>query len=373
MRFKLSLFLFSCSFFTLNAQYTDVINATRPGFAESPYSVGSGVYQLETSVFYRDIHIKPTFSIPKSFGVDLLFRTSQFLERLELSAQITYQKDKVAFKNIFVSDYKTNGLSKLTFSGKYLIYEQKYANKSKEIRSWKRRMAYDWNRLIPSVGVSLGINTNLVNSIHKTSSLTPKIGILLQNNLTPYLNIITNFYYDKIGDDYAEFSYIITSTYNLTSNFSYFIENQGVYNQYQSNQNFGTGFAFLFNTNLQINASYRYLMEGEATGNYISLGLSYRLNRHKDKEIRYDKNGIVIKEEKEIKYTKKKTTFFGRFFQKTGNIFKKKKKEKVVQKRKRPKRVRKKSTIKKKKKGFFGKLFGKKKKKKKRNNENNDD
>ena len=33
------------------AQYTNVINSNRPGFSESPYSVGTGVYQLETSVF----------------------------------------------------------------------------------------------------------------------------------------------------------------------------------------------------------------------------------------------------------------------------------------------------------------------------------
>mgnify|MGYP000120492681 CR=1 FL=1 len=58
------------------AQYTNVINANRPGFSESPYSVGSGVYQLETSVFYQETKIYPTFSRPQSKGVDFLFRTS---------------------------------------------------------------------------------------------------------------------------------------------------------------------------------------------------------------------------------------------------------------------------------------------------------
>ena len=84
---------------SMQAQYTEVINSNKPGFSESPYSVGTGVYQFESNFFFRETSIEPTFSMPESFGVDFAFRTSFFLERLELNTQITYQKDKVAFKN----------------------------------------------------------------------------------------------------------------------------------------------------------------------------------------------------------------------------------------------------------------------------------
>ena len=60
----------------LYSQYTEVINSNRPGFSESPYSVGTGVYQLETNVFYRKVERLPTFSRPELLGIDLLFRTS---------------------------------------------------------------------------------------------------------------------------------------------------------------------------------------------------------------------------------------------------------------------------------------------------------
>jgi len=50
---------------TLLAQYTNIINSNRPGFSESPYSVGTRVYQLETSLFYRSTDIHPTFSRPQ--------------------------------------------------------------------------------------------------------------------------------------------------------------------------------------------------------------------------------------------------------------------------------------------------------------------
>ena len=37
------------------AQYTEVINSRRPGFSESPYAVGTKVYQVEAGLFYKDV------------------------------------------------------------------------------------------------------------------------------------------------------------------------------------------------------------------------------------------------------------------------------------------------------------------------------
>lgn len=77
---KLHLFipLFFTGSISVFSQYTDVINSNKPGFSESPYSVGAGIYQFESSVFTRNTRIAPTFSIPKSLGMDFLFRTSFF-------------------------------------------------------------------------------------------------------------------------------------------------------------------------------------------------------------------------------------------------------------------------------------------------------
>lgn len=316
------LHLFIVSFFIgstmIFAQYTDVINSNKPGFSESPYSVGSGIYQFESTVFLRKNTITPTFSKPESLGIDLMFRTSLFSEKLELNAQLAYQQDKVAFKNIFSSHYFTSGLSSMTIGAKYLFYQQKYADKSKEVRSWKRRNAFDVKRLIPSVALYLGMNTDFVNDIHKTGSITPKVGVLLQHNLTNDFNVITNFYYDNIGSEFTEYSYIVTATQNFSNRWSAFFENQTVFQKYQNNINLGLGLAYLYSRNLQINASGRVLFEGESKGFYASLGVSYRINRHRDSYKELNDNG------QEIKNTspRKRSSFFGRFL----NIFKKKQK-----------------------------------------------
>ena len=318
------LYLFIMSFFIgsvmVFAQYTDLINSNKPGFSESPYSVGKGVYQFESNLFLRNTAITPTFSKPQSLGIDLLFRTGFFLDKLELNAQLTYQKDKIAFKNIFTSHYFTSGFSRMTIGAKYLIYQQTYKDKSKEIRSWKRKNAFDIRRLIPSVAVYLGMNTDFVNDIHKTGNITPKVGVLLQQNLTQHFNVITNFYYDNIGTDFAQYSYIVTLTQSFSNRWSAFFENQMVFQKYQDDINLGAGLAYLYSRNLQFNTSVRFLFEGKAEGHYAGLGVSYRIDKHQDPFIELDNKAKTLKETPISKYNKKQGNFFNRFL----NIFKKK-------------------------------------------------
>ncbi|WP_218599553.1 transporter [Polaribacter sp. NJDZ03] len=337
--------------YSTQAQYTDVINSNNPGFSESPYSVGTGVYQFETSFFYKKTNIEPTFSIPESFGADLLFRTSFFLEKLELNAQLTYQKDEVTFNNIFTSQYSTSGLSKFTIGAKYLLFQPEYTDKTKEVRSWRRRHAFDKKRLIPSVALYLGVNTDEVNDIYKTGSVSPKLGILLQQNITDRFNIVYNGYYDKIGTDFFELSYIITATQNLNYNWSGFIEHQAIFKNEQNNLNLGAGLAYLINEDFQINTSARFLKEGKSKGVYGSVGISYRIDSHSDSYTDLDDSGKVIKDTPISRYNKKQNGFFSR-------MFKKKDKKKAVRKRSRTR-----TSTKEKKGGFLG-LFGKKKAKK---------
>ena len=323
------LMLFSQS---ILAQYTNVINANRPGFSESPYSVGSGVYQLETSVFYQETKIYPTFSRPQSKGVDFLFRTSFFNEKLELNLNFAAQKEQVSFQNIFDSSYFKTGFSKLTIGAKYLVYEQKYTDKSKEIRSWVARNSFDYKRLIPSIAVYVGVNTGIPDPIYKASSFSPKAGILLQNDLSYNFNIITNIYYDRIGTELPEFSYIITATYSFSERWSTFIENQTMLDKYQYQSSIGTGFAFLCNKNIQLNSSLRLLANAKHSGYYTSIGASYRFDRHVDKATNLDKNKNQLKDKKS--FSRRVKGFFGKLFNNVTNVFTKKGKRKSTKKSK---------------------------------------
>lgn len=333
-KINLFLILFTIIFFEGYSQYTEVINSNKPGFSESPYSVGTGVYQFESNLFLRNTNSTANLYIPKSFGIDLLFRTSFLLEKLELNTQITYQRDEVFNTNLTVNNYNTSGLSRFTLAAKYLLYQPEYKDKSKEVRSWKRKLAFDYRRLIPSVAIYAGLNTDFLSNIYKTGNISPKVGILLQQNLSNHFNIITNLFYDNIGTDFNEYSFIITSTYNYNQRWSWFLENQTRFQQNQNTTNFGAGLAYLFNKNLQINTSGRYLLENQTSGFFLSLGVSYRIDRHKDNYTVLDDNGNELKDTPINRYNKKRNSFFNRLF----SIFTKKKTKKTTRKRKKRKR-----------------------------------
>ena len=308
------------------AQYTEVINSNRPGFSESPYSVGSGVYQFESSWFLRKLRIDPVFSRPQSNGIDFLFRTSFLNERFELNTNLIYQRDQIAFKNIFTSSYFTSGLSRFTIAGKYLLYEQEYKDRSKEIRSWKKRHRFDWNRVIPSVAVYAGLNTDFVGDIHKVGSISPKLGVLLQNDFSRKFILVTNIFYDKLNTDLPEFSYIFTATYSFNDRWSTFAENQTTFTKLRVRSNLGSGLAFLYNKNLQFNSSLRFILDGKTPGFFTSIGISYRIDKHRDKLIKTDEYGSNIDE---AISNEEKKGFFGRLFSKVTNVLKSEEKKQV--------------------------------------------
>lgn len=322
------------SFKSAFGQYTDVINSNKPGFSESPYSVGTGVYQFENSLFLRNLNTKNPFSIPNSFGLDVFFRTSFFLEKLELNAQMSLQNDQV-YSTLNPSEkIDVSGFGKFIIGAKYLIFEQKYEDKSKEVRSWVRRNAFDKKRLIPSVAIYAGVNTDFVSENYKTGSMSPKFGILLQNDLTDDFNLVTNFFYDKMGTDFPEFSYIITATQNFNERWSGFVENQTIFQENFNHTNIGGGLAYLFTKNIQFNASARFLAEGRANGFYGSLGVSYRIDKHKDSFVDLDNNGNKISDTPINRYNKKKEGFFSRIF----SVFKKKETRKSTRKKSKKRR-----------------------------------
>lgn len=306
------------------AQYTEIINSIRPGFSESPYSIGTNVFQFETGFFYRSSNNESLMARPTIFGGDLFFRYGKFKERLEFNANISYQRDEVIGE--LDSRYHVKGISDLTIGAKYLFYEQGYADKSKEIRSWKRRIAFDKKRLIPSLGVYAGVHTNyfvkesfltkdsFIDSLSYEDGFSYKGAILLQNDFTDRLVVLTNLIADRISSKNQFYSYIVTMTYAINQEWSFFIENQGKYKkEYSPEYQFGTGLAYLFSTDLQLNTSLRTNFFEDYSYLYFATGISWRIDRHRD-EIIY-KNSP----KKKIKKNPNRKGFFSRLFGKNRN------------------------------------------------------
>lgn len=307
-------------------QYTEVINSRRPGFSGTPYSVGTKVYQVEAGLFYKNVGnyliydpiLEENFAYSaSSFGTDVTFRTGQFFERLEFSldmAIVSESRDYTVPDEFSLSGF---GFSKLNIGAKYLLYKPEYADKSKEIRSWKARHSFDKKRLIPAVGVYAGLNTNLLTEFYKNpEGISPRFGIYTQNDLSNRLIVLFNLIADKVFTEDAENTYIITVTYTLHQNWSIFAENQGFFYTKEGRPNdfqFGAGGAYLINSNMQADISARMIFDERGDNTYlISGGLSWRLDNHKDKIIvgKVDNNEDIMPPQKKSFFN---TITFGLF------------------------------------------------------------
>ena len=369
------------------AQYTDVINSNRPSFSNSPYSIGSHVYQVETGFFYRTAQIKKRFSNPQSLGAKLNLRYSHFDEKLEFDLDIVYQFDQLAFRNIYTSYKNINGPSSFTFGAKYLVFKKDYTDTSKEFRSWKKRNAFDKNRLVPSVGIYFGINTPMVSGYYN-SGISPKVAVYLQNNITNRYAILSNFIADKLGTEEASYTYIITETYTLNDKYSIFLENLGRYNvNFGNEMHFAAGAAYLKSKDLQLDASLRILIEGQSVGAFLGFGASWRIDKHQKyvklntdkkatKKINTDKNrnkDISNKKKNALRdiYKKSKRLHRPKNIKKTKRIKTTKRHVKKIRNpRKKVKKDKTKST-KKKKKGLFAKRTKRQKKDRKNKSDSN--
>lgn len=264
------LFLFSTFF--AQAQYTEIINSKRPGNSESPYSVSTNVLQLESGFFYKTQGENPEKTT--SYGTEFLTRYGLLIDELEISTNIKYQWDEV--ENL----KKYNGFSAFTVGIKYLIFEQKYEDKSLEIRSWKRRHAFDTKRLIPSIGIYMGYNTNFLSKDYKEAKSSYKFAALLQNNLSDKFVVVTNLIANGIGQKDPFYAYNLSMTYAFTEYFSFFFENYGQYRRFfMPEYKFGGGFAFLISKDLQCDVYLQNMPFEKPTVWKAGFGFSWRLDR----------------------------------------------------------------------------------------------
>ncbi len=266
------------------AQYTEVINSKRPGFSESPYSIGTNVYQVEGGVFYQKSNEAGWEALQQSIGTDWFLRTGLLSERLEFSANFKLQNDEIREQPFPESYRKTGGISQFTIGAKYMIYKPTYKNPVEEIRSWKEKMKFDKNRLIPAVGVYAGWNTNVLNENYKLPSMGVKAALLLQNDFDDYTTWVNNIYADNINlTDYRNYGYISTLSYAMTDRFLMFAEHQGTLYKDFKEFKLGGGMAYLFNPDMQVGVNLHWDMHIDYLNLYGGVGFSWRYDNHKEK------------------------------------------------------------------------------------------
>ena len=374
------LFLFVIVVFqTTNAQYTEVINSRRPGFTDSPFSVGTDVLQFESGLFYEKTKDKTNNLKTSSIGTDVMVRYGKFFEKLEMNLNLAFQYDNINFDNPLNDDLSQLGLSQLTVGGKYLVYMSKFKDKSKEIRSWKAKNKYDYKRLVPSVAVYAGVNVPITKNYVRYSNIpprfvkdkfSPKIALYTQNNFSDKFVFLMNFIMDRIGSGVKENSYILTGTYSVNDKISVFGEHQGIFKDVNipNDFQFGLGAAYLLSKDKQVDLSVRRIGDRSSSTFLVSAGFAWRIDKHNDKFKLLGSDGKAVDDDKK--------GFFGRLFSKKTKDEKLRKVKKVKAKKRKIKKIeapKKTKAEKRRQKEELKKLKKEQKESKKKNNKKKDE
>ncbi|MFI0429029.1 transporter [Mariniflexile sp. HMF6888] len=296
------------------SQYTDVINSNRPGVSRSAFSVGTNVAQLEVGPYMIKEKRTPAASYEvDGFGVDFAARYGLIWEELELNIEGTFQSDtKTYTTNISAEDDRAN-FKFLTIGAKYLVYDP-YKNSENEkpnLYSWKANNRFKWKSLIPAVSVYAGANYDTDNNPYTAPGIegfSPKVMIATQHNFSGGWVFVMNFIKDRIGTDQSDFQYIVTLTHSFSPKWVVFGETQGIQSDFYADNLFRFGGGYLWSKNFQLDTSVVFNTKDTPSVLGVNLGMSYRLDFHKDKEI---DNGTSAKDEGDRRSRKdksKKTT-----------------------------------------------------------------
>ncbi|AXP82409.1 hypothetical protein CJ739_3347 [Mariniflexile rhizosphaerae] len=300
------------SLITLQAfsQYTDVINSNRPGVSRSAFSVGTNVVQFEVGPYMIKEKRTPAASYEvDGFGVDFAARYGLIWEELELNIEGTFQSDtKTYASNISAEDDRAN-FKFLTIGAKYLVYDP-YKNSENEkpnLYSWKANNRFKWKSLIPAVSVYAGANYDTKNNPYTAPGIegfSPKVMIATQHNFSGGWVFVMNFIKDRIGTDQSDFQYIVTLTHSFSPKWVVFGETQGIQSDFYADNLFRFGGGYLWSKNFQLDTSVVFNTKDTPSVLGINLGMSYRLDFHKDKEI---DNGTSAKDEGDRRSRKNKS------------------------------------------------------------------
>lgn len=275
-------------------QFTDEINSNRPGKSMMAFAVGKKIIQVETGLNYLSENHEILDYEANGFVGELVLRYGIWKEELEIIGEVQYQNDKLT--SGFFNESRS-GFKQLTLGAKYLIYDPFKSYEEKvNIYSWKANQKFKWRQFIPAFSMYAGANFNVGENPFNYApasieepSVSPKISAIAQNHFGSRWVLVTNLTYDKIGTDFASLNYIITLTRGFNSKWSGFIENQGFMGDYYSDGIIRTGAAYLFNKDMQIDASIGKNIKDTPSIISGGIGFSWRFAKNY-KEVKIEKD-----------------------------------------------------------------------------------
>ncbi len=301
----LTSFFIIISFLSASAQFTETINTNRPGNSQGAYGVGKNIFQLEGGLAFQKEKHSIFENETSATHIEYNFRFGLIKEQLEFNIAGLYRtsttEELIANTN---ADIKRSGFPFNTIGVKYLFYDpykfkkQEFRRtvwgyvpvKSNNLKSWNANNGFNWKRLIPAVSAYVGFNFSnsssdfaphnnpdtRITSVQK--SLSPKVVISAQNNWSKEWVFVANLVFDQIGSEVFDKRIILTSTYNLNDQWSFFGEYEGASSPIYKDFIFRAGTTYAITQDFQLDALVSKNIKDTPNIFNFGIGASYRLN-----------------------------------------------------------------------------------------------
>lgn len=280
----------------VQAQYTETINTNNPGRSQGAFAVGKGVAQVEGSLFYReDDHALQRYE-RDYIGTSFQLRYGAVTERLEFSLFGEFSRfNQTDFNGSVSSESSFANFSRLTLGAKYLVFDplKFFGEKKVNLLSWKANQKLSWKDLIPAVSVYAGANLDFTEGNLLTppddAPISPRIELITQNNWGRWV-FVTNVVADRISTDFPSYELLLTMTHSINGNWAVFGEFQTIKSDFYSDDLGRGGVTYLINNDWQVDSSLTLNFKDTPTIFQVNLGMSYRLDFHKDTPIKQTEN-----------------------------------------------------------------------------------
>ena len=286
-KFRYLFILCFLAFSNVSAQYTEMINANRPGGSQGAFAVGTDILQFETGFSYGKEKHKLLNTETNGWGIDYSLRYGFWKERLELNIMGEYQSNLITYPGL--GDIKQANFKSNTVGAKYLIYDpyRKRELQGPNLYSWRANNKFQWEDLIPAISLYVGANIDFADNplIYEDETMvSPKIVLSTQNNWVGGWVFVTNIVVDRLSTEFPSYGYILTLTHATNRYFSIFIENQGIKSDFYADQLLRAGAATLINPDFQVDLSITANFKDTPSKFYGRIGLAYRFDMHSTDE-----------------------------------------------------------------------------------------
>ena len=266
-----------------------MINSNRPGLSKSAFSVGTKVIQFEVGPYVVSEKHTPLQYEVSGFGADFAVRYGFLFEQLELNIEGIFQNDTFTDKRSTIpQENSRSNFRTISIGAKYLILDphKNSENNKPNLYSYHANRKFKWKELIPAISIYAGVNIDTKNNPYVANGvegISPKIMLATQHNLVGGWVVVMNFQKDRIGSNQSDFQYLLTLTKSINQKWVVFGETQGIKSDFYADNLFRFGGAHLLSDNFQLDTAITMNTKDTPSVFNISLGASYRLDFHQDK------------------------------------------------------------------------------------------